>query len=209
MGFLLWLSLIVSIHTLIGKRAVYCVIFQGQTFFAPKCFSPHEAQISSSLDSSTCDHCCCGLEIERPKKKKKKPRLLRTLSHTLVLDLCESQGLVCLLRGKLPRAGVQKAFLSPFAYLLFVDSPLIWLFEKTPFSFTSLLRMTRTRAVGIHLDRIKTERKEVYKNFFYTCLHQHLSGTLSGIFHPARGMFFTSILKTACGRHLKQKGPFK
>lgn len=71
-GFLLWLSLVVSIHTLIGKMAVYCVILQGQTFFSPKCFSPHEVQIGSSLDSCTCDHCWCGLEIERPKKKKKK-----------------------------------------------------------------------------------------------------------------------------------------
>lgn len=121
-GFLLWLSLIVSIHTLIGRRAVYCVIFQGQIFFSPKCFSPHEVQISSSLDSSTCDDCWRSLDIERPKKK----RLLKMLLGWR-----------------------SKSFSFTFASLLFVDSPSVWLFEKTPFSFTSLWRMTRTCAVGI------------------------------------------------------------
>lgn len=67
-----------------------------------------------------------------------------------------------------PQGWGSKSFSFTFAYLLFVDSPSVWLFEKTPFSFTSLLRMTRTCAVGIHLDRIKTEREKVYKTFFYT-----------------------------------------
>lgn len=180
------------------------MLFSKVRLFFPKCFSPHEVQISSSLDSSICDH-WCGLEIERPQKK----RLSRRLSHTLVFRFMWITGFSVSATRQTPQGWGFKSFSFTFAYLLFVDSPSIWLFEKTPFSFTFLLRMTRTYAVGIHLDRIKTERKRVYKTFFYICLHQCLSATLDGIFHLTRRMFFTSILETACRQHLKWKGLFK